>query len=118
MSALTPELCKFLDAQIVGVLRATGNRGRLPASRRHGRSSSPSPGRRYNDVHAALVGALLVINIDLVLPPSIAVIAASGLAAHWLSNEGSDWANPGGGRQLAATLSGRQLPALRTQYWD
>jgi hypothetical protein len=46
----------------------------------------------------ALVGALLVINIDLVLPLSIAavLIAACALAAHWLSTEGSDWAEPAG----------------------
>jgi hypothetical protein len=46
----------------------------------------------------ALLGALLVTNIDLVLPLSIAValIAASALAAHWLSAEGSDCAQPAG----------------------
>jgi len=46
----------------------------------------------------ALVGALLVINIDLVLPLSIAavLIAACALAAHLLSAESSDWAKPAG----------------------
>jgi uncharacterized membrane protein YoaK (UPF0700 family) len=54
------------------------------------------PARRLIAVTAmftgALVGALLVINIDLVLPLSIAavVIAACALAAHSLSTEGSD----------------------------
>jgi hypothetical protein len=44
----------------------------------------------------ALVGALLVINVDLVLPLSIAaaLIAASALAAHTLSAEGAAWARP------------------------
>jgi uncharacterized membrane protein YoaK (UPF0700 family) len=44
----------------------------------------------------ALAGAVLVINVDLVLPLSIAavVIAANALAAHRLSTEGSDWAQP------------------------
>jgi uncharacterized membrane protein YoaK (UPF0700 family) len=60
------------------------------------------PARRLIAVTAmfagALVGALLVINIDLVLPLSIAatVIAAIALAAHWLSDEGSDWGEPAG----------------------
>jgi uncharacterized membrane protein YoaK (UPF0700 family) len=47
----------------------------------------------------ALVGAVLVINVDLVLPLSIAavVIAANALVAHRLStDEGSDWAQPAG----------------------
>jgi hypothetical protein len=44
----------------------------------------------------ALAGAVLVINVDLVIPLSIAavVIAANALAAHRLSTEGSDWAQP------------------------
>jgi uncharacterized membrane protein YoaK (UPF0700 family) len=46
----------------------------------------------------ALVGALLVINVDLVLPLSIsaAVIGGNALAAHRLSAEDSDWARPAG----------------------
>jgi uncharacterized membrane protein YoaK (UPF0700 family) len=46
----------------------------------------------------ALVGALLVINIDVVLPLSIAavLIAVCALAAHLLSAESSDWAGPAG----------------------
>ena len=58
------------------------------------------PARRMIAVTAmftgALVGALLVINVDLVLPLSIAavVIAACALAAHLLFTESSDWAEP------------------------
>ena len=46
----------------------------------------------------ALLGALLVTNIDLVLPLSIAaaLIAASALAAHWLPAESSNGAQPAG----------------------
>lgn len=60
------------------------------------------PARRLIAVTAmltgALLGALLVTNIDLVLPLSIAaaLIAASALAAHRLSAKGSDWAQPAG----------------------
>src|SRR5205085_1813412 len=56
------------------------------------------PARRLIAVAAmftgALVGALLVINVDLVLPLSIGavVIAANALAAHWLSTDEPDWA--------------------------
>ena len=62
------------------------------------------PARRLIAVTAmftgALLGALLVTNVNLVLPLSIAaaLIAASALAAHRLSAEGSDWAKPTGGR--------------------
>jgi uncharacterized membrane protein YoaK (UPF0700 family) len=61
------------------------------------------PARRLISVTAmftgALVGALLALNIDLVLPLSIAavVIGASALTAHLLSTEDSDWAHPAGG---------------------
>ncbi|HWX98008.1 MAG TPA: YoaK family protein [Solirubrobacteraceae bacterium] len=46
----------------------------------------------------ALIGALLVINVDVVLPLAIAavVIAANALAAHRLSDEDSDWTEPRG----------------------
>ena len=60
------------------------------------------PARRLIAVTAmftgALVGALLVINVDLVLPLSIAavLIAASALAAHWASTDDSDWSQPVG----------------------
>jgi hypothetical protein len=42
--------------------------------------------------------ALLVINVDVVLPLSIAavMIAASALAAQWLSTKDADWAQPAG----------------------
>jgi uncharacterized membrane protein YoaK (UPF0700 family) len=58
------------------------------------------PGRRLIAVTAmfagALLGALLVINVDLVLPLAIAaaLMAASALAAHRLSADGSAWAGP------------------------
>jgi len=58
------------------------------------------PARRLIAVLAmfsgALVGALLVINVDVVLPLSIAavMIAASALAAKWLSTKDADWAQP------------------------
>lgn len=61
------------------------------------------PARRLTAVAAmltgALVGALLVINVDLVLPLSIAavLVSASALAAHRLSTGHSDWAEPGRG---------------------
>jgi uncharacterized membrane protein YoaK (UPF0700 family) len=61
------------------------------------------PARRLIAVAAmfigALVGALLVINVDLVLPLSIAavLVAASALAAHRRSAEDADWAEPGHG---------------------
>jgi uncharacterized membrane protein YoaK (UPF0700 family) len=60
------------------------------------------PARRLIAVLAmfsgALVGALLVINVDVVLPLSIAavMIAASALAAQWLSTKDADWAQPAG----------------------
>jgi len=60
------------------------------------------PGRRLIAVTAmfagALVGALLVTNVDLVLPLAIAaaLIAASALVAHRLSADGSDWAQSPG----------------------
>ena len=60
------------------------------------------PGRRLIAVTAmftgALLGALLVTNIDLVLPLSIAaaLIAASALAAHWLPAESSNGAQSAG----------------------
>ena len=60
------------------------------------------PGRRLIAVTAmftgALLGGLLVINVDLVLPLAIAagLIAASALAAHWLSADSSEWAQPAG----------------------
>jgi uncharacterized membrane protein YoaK (UPF0700 family) len=58
------------------------------------------PARRLIAVTAmfagAVVGALLVINVDLVLPLSIAVvlIAATALVAHRLSAGGSGWERP------------------------
>jgi uncharacterized membrane protein YoaK (UPF0700 family) len=58
------------------------------------------PARRLIAVTAmligALIGALLVINVDLVLPLSIAAVlmAASALAAHWLSARASGWERP------------------------
>jgi uncharacterized membrane protein YoaK (UPF0700 family) len=60
------------------------------------------PARRLIAVTAmfagALIGALLTINVDLVLPLSIAAIVVTGnaLAAHWLSRDGTDWAKPAG----------------------
>ena len=60
------------------------------------------PARRLIAVLAmfsgALVGALLVINVDVVLPLSIAavMIAASALAAQWPSTKVADWARPAG----------------------
>jgi hypothetical protein len=57
----------------------------------------------------ALVGALLLVSIDLVLPLSVAavVIAAAALAAHWLSTKGSDW------DQLAGTADGSPSHTVR-----
>lgn len=61
------------------------------------------PARRLMSVTAmfigALIGALLVINVDLVLPLGLAAVlmAASALAAHRLSSgDPSDWARPPG----------------------
>jgi uncharacterized membrane protein YoaK (UPF0700 family) len=60
------------------------------------------PARRLIPVTAmfvgALVGALLVVNVDLVLPLSIAALlmAAGALAAHRLSTKDADWAQPPG----------------------
>ena len=44
----------------------------------------------------ALLGAVLVINVDLVLPLAIAaaLIATTAIAAHVLSEPASDWARP------------------------
>jgi len=44
----------------------------------------------------ALVGALLVLHVDLVLPLAIAAVLMSGTAftAHRLSTPGADWAKP------------------------
>ena len=49
----------------------------------------------------ALAGALLVINVDLVLPLALAAlaIATSALAAHRLSRGDSPWVRPAGGSQ-------------------
>ena len=58
------------------------------------------PSRRLISIAAmlagALVGALLVINVDVVLPLAIAalLIATTAIAAHVLSNPDSDWARP------------------------
>jgi uncharacterized membrane protein YoaK (UPF0700 family) len=67
------------------------------------------PARRLIAVTAmfagAVVGALLVINVDLVLPLSIAavLIAATALVAHWLSAPGSGWAQRAGGAESSPT---------------
>jgi uncharacterized membrane protein YoaK (UPF0700 family) len=56
------------------------------------------PGRRFIAVSAmlagALIGALLVLHVDLVLPLAIAagLTAVTALAAHTLSTESSEWA--------------------------
>jgi hypothetical protein len=44
----------------------------------------------------ALTGALLVINVDLILPLAIAalLIATTSIAAHTLSQQDSPWARP------------------------
>jgi uncharacterized membrane protein YoaK (UPF0700 family) len=74
------------------------------------------PARRLIAVTAmftgALVGALLVINVDLVLPLSIAavVIAANALAAHWLSPNGPDWAQPAGGADSSPSRAASATP--------
>ena len=58
------------------------------------------PARRLISVAAmltgALVGALLVLHVDLVLPLAIAAVLMSGTAftAHRLSMPGADWAKP------------------------
>jgi uncharacterized membrane protein YoaK (UPF0700 family) len=67
------------------------------------------PARRLIAVTAmfagAVVGALLVINVDLVLPLSIAavLIAATSLMAHRLSTEGSGWDQPAGRAERSPT---------------
>ena len=72
------------------------------------------PARRLIAVTAmftgALVGALLVINVDLVLPLTLAAggRAASALAAHWLSTNGSD-SGQSGGLDGSETTSGRNV---------
>jgi uncharacterized membrane protein YoaK (UPF0700 family) len=58
------------------------------------------PSRRITSLVAmligALIGALLVINVDLVLPLAIAalLIATASIAAHTLSQQDSPWARP------------------------
>ena len=58
------------------------------------------PSRRLISVAAmlagALIGALLVINVDIVLPLSLAavLIASAAITAHRLSKPDSDWARP------------------------
>ncbi len=58
------------------------------------------PARRLISVSAmlagALIGALLVINVDLVLPLAIAagLLATTAIAAHLLSANDPDWARP------------------------
>ena len=44
----------------------------------------------------ALIGAVLVINVDIVLPLAIAalLIATTAITAHVLSNPDADWARP------------------------
>jgi uncharacterized membrane protein YoaK (UPF0700 family) len=60
------------------------------------------PARRLIAVTAmfagALLGALLVLNVDLVLPLSIAalLVAATALTAHRLSTGDAEWAQPAG----------------------
>ncbi len=70
-------------------------------SRLAGRDGGPAA-RRLISVSAmfagALIGALFVINVDLVLPIALAALlmATSAAAAHRLSTRGSEWARPPG----------------------
>ena len=72
----------------------------LAADSRLGGGTGGHPSRRLIAVAAmligALVGALLVINVDVVLPLAIAalLIAATAITAHRLSKPDSDWAQP------------------------
>jgi uncharacterized membrane protein YoaK (UPF0700 family) len=74
----------------------------VAADSRLARGAGGHPARRLIAVTAmligALVGALLVLNVDLVLPLSIAALlmSAGALAAHRLSAKDSDWARPRG----------------------
>ena len=74
------------------------------------------PARRLISVAAmftgALVGALLVLNVDLALPLALAtvLIAASAVAAHRLSGGESAWALPAGAAPPSGQLT-MQRPA-------
>jgi uncharacterized membrane protein YoaK (UPF0700 family) len=72
----------------------------IAADSRLAGGSGGHPARRLISVSAmltgALVGALLVLHVDLVLPLAIAaaLIASTALAAHRLSATGADWVKP------------------------
>ena len=73
-------------------------------------------GRRLIAVTAmitgALLGALLVTNVDLVLPLSLAatLIAASTIATHRHSAERAEWAQPAGRADNSSSQPARQPP--------
>jgi uncharacterized membrane protein YoaK (UPF0700 family) len=69
-------------------------------SRLAGQAGAPHPARRLISVSAmfggALVGALLVLNVDLVLPIGLAALlmATSGAVAHRVSRQDAPWTRP------------------------